>query len=281
VERRLAQGPQPVVRPVRQPHDDAAALPVGSWLAVAIGSALVLAAFVVYSASDPLRFYDHFVWQADAFLHGRVAIDWPIPGNDHFQDVLPVEGPEGMPTGRALVPFPPLPAVLLLPFVAVWGLATDQQAVSVALGAIDVGLCWWMLGRLPITLPVRFASTAFFAFGTVFWYAAELGTTWYFAHVRDGSSSATASATTSCSWRCRWWPWESSGWEGCGGRWPCSSWPRLRSTPGAWPGERCSAGEGATPSRRYRTQCMTNARTGNDRRPCAGQSSRPGPPHAS
>jgi hypothetical protein len=40
-----------------------------------------------------------------------------------------------------------------------------------------------VLGRLPIGLRVRVATTLFFGLGTVAWYAAELGTTWYFAHV--------------------------------------------------------------------------------------------------
>ena len=30
---------------------------------------------------------------------------------------------------------------------------------------------------------VRFATTVFFGFGTVFWYAAQIGDTWFFAHV--------------------------------------------------------------------------------------------------
>ena len=30
---------------------------------------------------------------------------------------------------------------------------------------------------------VRAAASVFFGFGTVFWYAAQLGTTWYQAHV--------------------------------------------------------------------------------------------------
>jgi hypothetical protein len=70
-----------------------------------------------------------------------------------------------------------------MPFVAMWGLATDIRAVSVLGGALDVGLAWWALGRLPVSRWIRFATTFFFAFGTVFWYAAQLGTTWFFAHV--------------------------------------------------------------------------------------------------
>jgi hypothetical protein len=70
-----------------------------------------------------------------------------------------------------------------VPFVAVWGLATDERAVSIWLGAAAVGLAWWMLGRLGISRGIRLLTTIFFGFGTVFWYAAEEGTTWFFAHV--------------------------------------------------------------------------------------------------
>jgi hypothetical protein len=157
--------------------------------AAGIGIGLIALAAFAYWVPGNVRFYDHFVWQALAFLDGRAAIDWPVgpgggsAGNYFFQDVLPVLGPDGQQTGRALLPFPPLPAVVLLPFVALWGAATDERAVSVALGALDVGLAWWALGRLRVSRSIRLAVTVFFAFGTVFWYAAQLGTTWFFAHV--------------------------------------------------------------------------------------------------
>jgi hypothetical protein len=46
-----------------------------------------------------------------------------------------------------------------------------------------VGLAWWALGRLAVSRRTRLATTVFFGFGTVAWYAAQLGTTWFFAHV--------------------------------------------------------------------------------------------------
>jgi len=103
-------------------------------------------------------------------------------GNEWMHDVYPLRELDGTPTG-ALLPFPPLPAIVLMPFVAIWGLATDIRAVSVLVGVIDVGIAWWALGRLAVSRRVRLATTLFFAFGTVFWYAAQLGTTWFFAHV--------------------------------------------------------------------------------------------------
>jgi hypothetical protein len=152
-----------------------------------VGACLVAIALVLYTLSHPDRFYNHFTWQAMAFLEGQAAIRYPVeasvtsPGNSFFQDVLPVASTDGV--SRALVPFPPLPAIVLMPFVALWGVATDGQLVFAILGAIDVGIAWWVLGLLQIRTWVRFATTVFFAFGTVFWYTAQLGTTWYQAHV--------------------------------------------------------------------------------------------------
>jgi hypothetical protein len=176
VEGRVAQGRSPTGTVRIDPH----------WLdllpAALIGTALVVAALAAYWLPGSVRPYNHFVWQALAFLDGRVAIPWPTPGND-FQDFYPLTDAAGQRTGYGLLPFPPLPAIVLLPFVALYGLATDERAVSVAIGAIDVGLCWWMLGRLPVSRVIRLTVTIFVGFGTVMWYSAGLGTTWFFAHV--------------------------------------------------------------------------------------------------
>ena len=149
------------------------------WVSVALfGLALV-----VYLASNPGRsdFYDHFVWQAHAFLQGRAEIEYPVVEgpfqNGYFQDVLPV-APD-----RAQIPFPPLPAVVLMPFVAVWGLGTNGAAVAAVLGALNVVLCWVMLLGVTPRRSAALLGTLFYAFGTVAWYAAMLGTTWFLAHV--------------------------------------------------------------------------------------------------
>ena len=84
---------------------------------------------------------------------------------------------------RALIPFPPLPAVLLVPFVAAFGLRADDQLIFTVLAAVDVALCWWMIGRLRVSTVVRLGTAVLFAFGTVFWYTAQNTTTWYQAHI--------------------------------------------------------------------------------------------------
>jgi len=180
VDRRVAQGRSPLASD---------APPSSSlFVSIAVGCALVAIALVVYTLSHPDRFYNHFEWQALAFLEGQAAIRYPVVAtpafpfdNSYFQDVLPVPTSDGV--ARGLVPFPPLPAIVLMPFVALWGLAANGQLVFSILGAIDVGIAWWVLGKLPIRTWVRVATTVFLGFGTVLWYAAQIGTTWYQAHV--------------------------------------------------------------------------------------------------
>ncbi len=151
---------------------------------VLIGGAFVLVALAIYVGSNPERrnFYNHFVWQADAWLQGRVAIPYPVVEpfrNDYFQDVLPLADQPGF----ALIPFPPLPAIVLLPFVAVFGLATNAALIAALIGAINVGLCWRMLLSATPDRGAAVLATIFYAFGTVAWYAAMLGSTWFLAHV--------------------------------------------------------------------------------------------------
>ena len=187
----VAQGPIDGPRPDRARGEGPAELRWRSTrsrlISAGIGLALVLIALLVYAHTKPYRLYDHFEWQAEAFREGQSAIRYPVeatdtsPGNAFFNDVRKVESSDGVPRGD--IPFPPLPAVLLLPFVAAWGHDADGQFIFAVVGAIDVGIAWWVLGRLPIRPWVRLATTLFFGFGTVLWYAAQLGTTWYQAHV--------------------------------------------------------------------------------------------------
>lgn len=160
-------------------------------LALAAGLGLVALAFALYlwTAGERFNFYNHFVWQADAFLAGRVWIPFPVegsggmPGNAYFNDVFPLLDAAGQPTGRVLIPFPPLPAIVIVPFVAVWGLATDQELLGIVLGTFGVAAAWWMLGRLRIGLGVRVVTAVFFATGTAWWWSAAVASTWYFAHL--------------------------------------------------------------------------------------------------
>jgi hypothetical protein len=159
--------------------------------AVVVGLGLVLACLALYQLTRPAyqTIYNHFAWQAAAWLDGQFSIAYPVaasgqgPGNAYFNDVIPVVDAAGMPTGRGMIPFPPLPAAVMLPLVAVGGLAVDQTFVAIIIGALDVAVAFWLLGRLRVRPAVRGLLTIFVGAGAALWYAASLGSTWYFAHV--------------------------------------------------------------------------------------------------
>jgi hypothetical protein len=182
VDRSIAEG-----RPATPPQPPAPWSPA----TVVVGILVALAALALYTVSNPEHYnqYTHFVWQADAFLHGRAWFPHPVPdgaelpANWWFQDVYPLVDAGGNPDGRVLLPFPPLPAIVLMPFVAAFGLLTDQEAVGIGLAALGVWLAYWMLGRLTVRTSVRVLATLVFATGTVWWWAAAVGSTWYFAHL--------------------------------------------------------------------------------------------------
>ena len=118
--------------------------------------AVVAVFLAIYSASAPERLFlrsggRHFVYLAESFLAGHFDLI-SVPPSYHDMTNL---------AGRWFVPFPPFPAVLLAPFVAIWGLAVPEVLVSVALSALNCGLTWILIGRVERLTPgARIALTA-------------------------------------------------------------------------------------------------------------------------
>lgn len=156
-----------------------------------LGTALVYFAF-----ADPAVVHEHTPWNhfallADAWRHGRLDLGGPPPaytGNNDFSHV----------GGKWYVVFPPFPALLLLPLVA---LASDPARVA------DGQFFLWLAGLAPALLFLgleklrRFGRselgeranvglTLSFAFGSVYFFSAEQGTVWFAAHVVGAALSA-------------------------------------------------------------------------------------------
>jgi hypothetical protein len=136
----------------------------------AIVFAVVLAVYVaVTPQTNPA--YRHFVYIASAFLDGRVHLE-NLPG--HYHDIIKIGD-------RVYAPFPPVPALLILPVVAVYGEATDQGRVGQVVVAAAVAVFVAGLRRLGQSRGARWFAGAALAFGSVLWPAAAIGTTWFFA----------------------------------------------------------------------------------------------------
>jgi len=181
LERSIPQAGSSDGSPNRTPRAaDTTTADAADWGAILFGLGLVLLCLIVYFISQPNRTnpYLHFVLQAQSWLDGQTSI--PTPG---YQDVMPILDPAGQNTGRGIIPFPPLPAWVLLPFVAVWHVSTNEQLLATIFAAIDVGIAYWMLGQLPVRPAIRLSTSVFLGLGSVLWYAAAIGTTWFWAHI--------------------------------------------------------------------------------------------------
>lgn len=116
---------------------------------------------------------------ADAFLHGRLDLVAPLSTDD----LTPYQG-------RWYVPFPPLPALLLLPWVAMGGVEHVNTVVfGAAMGAANVALALLLLqslarhGWTQLGLADNLWLTALFGIGSVHWYMATLGSVWFLAQI--------------------------------------------------------------------------------------------------
>jgi hypothetical protein len=140
---------------------------------------LGVAFLVIYalSAGLSLRRHSlapHFVYLAQSFLRGHLnLVQVPNPPYDLT-----------LHAGRWYVSFPPLPSLLMLPGVALWGLRVSDIAFSVALGALNVTLFHRALERLACgEARTRIWLCVLLGLGTPLWYCAAFGTVWYTAHV--------------------------------------------------------------------------------------------------
>jgi hypothetical protein len=141
------------------------------WLAFA---AITAFAALLYELTVPERVtLDAFVPLADAFLHGRLYVAEPMPWIEHVDRAA----------GGWYVPYPPMPAITVLPFVAVFGAGFDQGIAAALVGGLNVALLWTLLGKIGVATLPRNALTVAFAVGSVHWWAAGLGTSWLFAGI--------------------------------------------------------------------------------------------------
>ncbi len=144
-------------------------------------AAILLVTFTVYRQTSqhvawvftPNKTYWHML--ADAFLHGRLYLINPDTTHDltFFNN-------------QWYVPNPPLPAFIVMPFVALIGVYKINMVVfSIWVGAVNVVLTYLLLaaasqrGLTGTGLRGNLWLTALFAFGTVNWWLAVMGRMWF------------------------------------------------------------------------------------------------------
>ncbi|HEY4184023.1 MAG TPA: hypothetical protein VGP07_03100 [Polyangia bacterium] len=172
--------------------------------------------------------YNHYVYLADGWLHGRLALAGPPPNENDWAkvDVLVLRdkrtvkgtyGGRGGPSDRfyplrgkteTIVPadivsrsalryvsFPPFPAVVMLPFVAIWKLAFNDVLFTALWAAINPVLLFLLLQDLARRRLSRRSVTdnlwltVMFGVGSVYYFCSVVGEVWYTAHIIMVSAS--------------------------------------------------------------------------------------------
>lgn len=139
---------------------------------------IFLIVFTVYYLTKPGSTpYNSYVRLADTFLHGRLHLTENLP----WLELAPVGD-------KFYIVPPPMPALLILPLVAVKGLLLDQTLISIILGSLCSVILYSLMkkifakhGKKSATLALW--TTALFSFGTIFWYLSSVGSVWYFGQV--------------------------------------------------------------------------------------------------
>ncbi|MCI0711621.1 MAG: hypothetical protein L0154_15810 [Chloroflexi bacterium] len=144
---------------------------------IIVGSLMVVTLLVYRLLSGDqfgtLSIAPYFVSLADAFLDGNLHLENP----PSTYDLIFVDG-------KWYVAQQPLPAILMMPLVAVRGSFSDVT-FGVLLGTVNVGLCYLVLTQYAdwLNLTKRLLLTAFFAFGTPHFYLSVLGTVWFLGQI--------------------------------------------------------------------------------------------------
>ena len=135
-------------------------------------------AFIVYGVSAGLKIREQsktpqYVYLAYSFLHGRTNL-LDLPKSTY--DLISFKEKWYVPGGVT-------PALLLLPFVAIFGKTFSDVLFGVFIGALNVAMMYSLLGRLVEKSSIRYWLTSLFAFGTVHWWLASMGSVWFNAQL--------------------------------------------------------------------------------------------------
>ncbi len=158
--------------PARAADGGADALADHSGILIPVALASLSALLYLWTVSERVSL-DSFLPLADGFLHGRLWIDQQMP----WLELVP------RPEGGFYSPFPPMPAIVLLPFVGLFGAGFDQGVATALFGGANVALVWLLLRNAGVASAPRGWLTAAFAVGSVHWWAAGTGTVWLHAQV--------------------------------------------------------------------------------------------------
>lgn len=131
--------------------------------------------FVVYLATSAGRTsFDYFTRLSAAFLKGK---DYLTTNPPWLNELIPA-GPN-----KFYVAYPPMPAIIALPFVFLFGENFEQQFLAHLLGAGIVALSMLLSWTLKKDKKLLIWTGLFTAFGNIIWFLSATGSSWYLGQI--------------------------------------------------------------------------------------------------
>ncbi|OGM09835.1 hypothetical protein A2W13_01475 [Candidatus Woesebacteria bacterium RBG_16_36_11] len=118
--------------------------------------------------------YNYFIRLADAFIHGRY---WLTENPPWLSELIPA----GL--NKYYVVYPPMPAILSIPFVFLFGKNLPQQYIAHLLGAglviLTIALSW----KIKRDKMLALWSGILIGLGSIIWFLSSVGSAWYMGQI--------------------------------------------------------------------------------------------------
>ena len=136
---------------------------------------LFVAAFLILYLFNNHKFvvFNNYSYLARALLQGRIDIP-DMPGYLEFITY----------NGKNYMHFAPGPTLFTLPFVAIFGVDFNINILSIVLGALNIVIFYEILKMMEFNKTgTRLWLSALFGFGTVHFFCAAVGHSWFLGHI--------------------------------------------------------------------------------------------------
>lgn len=131
-------------------------------------------ALLIYFLSSPGEtYYNYFTRLSESFISGKLYL---TQNPSWLNELVPVNN-------KYYVVYPPMPAIILTPYVFLFKEHASQTIFSIVLGSLNVVLVYLLFKRLDFSTKTSPLITFFFAFGTNHWYLSSVGSAWFIAHI--------------------------------------------------------------------------------------------------
>jgi hypothetical protein len=126
------------------------------------------------SLREPTPF-NYFTRLAESFIQGRAYL---AENPSWLNELVP-----GEISNRWYVVYPPMPAIMAIPFVVLDVAGKSQTFISILFGSINIGLMYLVGKRVFDSHRIAALLAVMLGFGTNHWYLATDGSVWYIAHI--------------------------------------------------------------------------------------------------